>query len=143
MAAEKFKFVRNLNGDNTTPAWHKLPVAASQTIVVGDALAISSGSIVKGGAAFGRCLGIAAQDSASATAGTLIKFYVSQPGQVWRATASADATSALRASRTYDLTATTQTVDVADTTGGCVYILELHDTSTTDIDVLFTAHELA
>jgi hypothetical protein len=143
MATEKFKFVRNFDGNNNVPAVHLLPVAASQTIVVGDALALSSGSIVKGGAAFGRCLGIAAEDSASATAGTLIKFYVSQPGQVWRATASADATSALRASRTYDLTATTQTVDVADTTGGCVYILELNNTAVTDIDVMFTAHELA
>jgi hypothetical protein len=143
MAAQKFLFVRNFDGNNDTPAWHMLPVAASQSIVVGDALALSSGKIVKGGAAFGRCLGVAAQDSASQAEGTLIKFYVSQPGQVWRATASADATSALRASRTYDLTATTQTVDVADTTGGCVYILELHDTSTTDIDIMFTAHELA
>jgi hypothetical protein len=142
MAAQKFEFKRNFNGENSVPAVHEFPVAASQTFVVGDALALSSGSVVKGGAAFGRCLGIAAQASTAAAAGTMVKVYVSQPGQVWQAVASADATSALRASRTYDLTASTQTVDVADTTGGCVYILEL-GSSTTDIYVLFTAHELA
>lgn len=142
MAAQKFEFKRNFDGNNSVPAVHELPVAASQTLVVGDAVSLVSGSVTKGGAAFGRCLGVMAQASAAATAGTLVKVYISQPGQVWQAVASADATSALRASRTYDLTATTQTVDVADTTGGCVYILEL-GSSTTDIYVLFTAHELA
>ena len=137
----KFEFLYNLDGSNNVPTKIKLPVAASMTLLVGDAVSISSQQVIKGGAAFGRCLGIMAQDSASAAADTLVEVYVSQPGQVWRAVASASATTAARASRTYDLTATTQTVDVADTTGGCVYILKT-DSSTTDIHVLFTAHEL-
>lgn len=139
----KFEFRRNFDGGNSVPAVHLFPVAASQTIAVGDAVAISGGQVVRGGAAFGRCLGVAAQDSVNAAAGTMIRVYVSQPGQVWQAQASASAAAAVRASRTYDLTAA-QLVDPADTTGGCVYILELvPGGANTDVFVMFTAHELA
>jgi len=142
MPAEKFSFARNFNGENSVPSVHELPVAATQTFIIGDALVLVSGKVTKAGAAFGRCLGIAAQNSTAQATDTLVKFYPSQAGQVWRATATADATAALRASRTYDIAVTTQLVDVADTTGGCIYILELNS-STTDIFVMFTAHELA
>lgn len=139
--AGKFEFRRNFDGGNSVPAVHVFPIAAGQTLVVGDAVAISGGKVVKGGAAFGRCLGVMAQDSSGAAAGVMVKVYVSQPGQVWQAKAAADATAAVLVARTYDLTAA-QLVDPADTTGGCVYILEL-GASNTDVFVMFTAHELA
>jgi len=71
----------------------------------------------------------------------LARVYVSQPGQVWRATASADATSFVLGARTHDL-GTGQVVATGDTTGGCIEIVGLGKT-VTDVYVVFTAHELA
>lgn len=138
--AENFKFLYNLDGSNQPPSVVKIPVAATQTLVVGDALVLSSGKAAKGGATFGRCLGVAAQDSTTQAAGTLIDVYVTNPSQVWRAVASASATSAVLGSRAYDLTSA-QLVDPADTTGGSLQILKT-DSSATDIHILFTANEL-
>lgn len=133
-----FKFAFNLGGGNLTPARHKLPVAATQTLVRGDALVMSSGRVAKAGAASGVVVGIMAQDSDGAAGGTLVEVDIVTPEQVWEATATADATAVvLNGTLTYDLTAA-QLVDVADTTGGSLTIVGLKD-SVTNIFVQFTA----
>lgn len=136
-----FVFRQNMNGTNATPAKVKLPVAASQTLVMGDAVVLSSGQLVKASTSFGRCAGIMAEDSTNATAGTLLEVFVTTPSQVWEATASADATNYVLQSRTYDLNSS-QVVNVADTTGGSIQILKL-GSSTTKVYIQFTANELA
>jgi hypothetical protein len=141
--ATAFKFVRNLDGSNNPPAIAKLPVATTQTLEIGDPVELSSGQLIIGTDGFGICAGVMAQDSTSAAAGTLVEVYVTSPSQVWRAVASADATSHVLVARTYDLNSS-QVVNVADTTGGCIQILELvPGGATTDVHVQFTANALA
>lgn len=134
-----FSFAYNLNGTNYPPTTRKLPVAASQTIVSGDALVMSSGQLAKAGDGSGTVVGVAAQDSDGAAAGTLIEVQLVQPSQVWRAVASADATSnVLDGTATYDLNAA-QAVNIADTTGGSLQIIDIDASVNTDIYVQFTS----
>lgn len=137
----KFAWEKDLGGHRGSPIIHDFPVAASQTLVAGDLVYLSSGQVTICGASSGTVLGIMAEDSASAAAGTLVAVQVAQPGYVYRATADADATSHVLAAKTYDINATTQTVDVGDASNGCIIILELAD-STTDIRVMFTEFDL-
>ncbi|HEX2907416.1 MAG TPA: hypothetical protein VHO69_11180 [Phototrophicaceae bacterium] len=134
-----FMFVSSLGGGNLVPAIHKFPVATGQTLKAGDPVKLSSGQVVKGGDGFGRCLGVMAQDAIGLTAGTKVEVYIVRPDQLWRCVASADATSHVLIARTYDLNASLQ-VNVADTTGGCLQIVQLGD-SVTDIYAAFTATE--
>ena len=135
----KFEFHQNMGGSGAPPVVLELPVAASQALLLGDAVVLSSGQVAKAGDGTGRLLGIMAQNSASQAAGTLVEVYAARPEHVWRATASADASAlVLNGGRAFDLTATTQTINIADTTGGCVQILALNG-STTAILVNFTA----
>lgn len=117
----------------------KAPVAATQTLAIGDAVKLSSGQLVKCGAATGSVFGIMAQASASAAAGTLVEVYLVTPFQRWRAVASADASSALLQSKAHDLTSS-QTVDPADTTGGSLFIWGTLS-SNTDVLVSFTVQD--
>jgi hypothetical protein len=134
-----FEFAYRVTGANTVPVIIRLPVAATQTLVSGDAVVLSSGKVAKASTAFGRCLGVMAQTSTSAAEGTLVEIYVASPDQVWRATASADATSyVLDGTRTYDLNSS-QVVNVADTTGGSIQILGLVNAVTTAIYINITA----
>lgn len=141
--AAAFKFVRNLDGSNNPPAIAQMPVATTQTLEIGDPVELSSGQLIIGTDGFAICAGIMAQDATTLTAGTLVDVYVTTPSQVWRGTATADATSHVLAARTYDLNSS-QVVNVSDTTGGCIQILELvSGGATTDIHVQFTANALA
>ena len=132
-------FRQSLGGGNLPPAISKFPVAATQTLVVGDVVVLTSGQVAKAGNGTGRVLGVMAQISTTASAGTLVDVYVAQPNQLWQMTASADATSHVLAARTYDLNSA-QAVNVADTTGGCLQIKSLLAT-TTSVLVAFTATE--
>jgi len=132
-----FEYAYDMSGNNQPPAIRKLPVAASQTLVKGDALIMSSGQLAKAGAASGEIVGVAAQDSTLAAAGTLIEVYIAMPWQVWRATATADATSVVRnGTEAYDLTSA-QLVDVADTTGGSLQIVDIDADVNTSIYIQF------
>lgn len=140
--AGKAEFAYSIIANNDVPVVMKFPVAASQTLVTGDVVILSSGQVTKAGNGTGRILGVMAQDSSSAAANTLVSVYVSRPGLVWKMTASADATShVLTSTRTYDLTSA-QLVNVADTTGGSLWPVAL-GSSTTIVYVIFTTHELA
>lgn len=135
--ARNAEFAFNLGGGNQPPVVMKLPVAAAQTIVVGDVLVMSSGLVAKGGAAIGEIVGVAAQNSDGATAGTLIEVEIAIPWHVWRMVATADATSYVRdGTETYDLNSSQQ-VNVADTTGGSLQIIALDPASNTIVYVQF------
>jgi hypothetical protein len=137
-----FQYRKNMNGSNATPATMIVPIGDSQTLVVGDAVVLSSGKAVKAGNGTGRVLGIMAEDVTTGAGSTsTAKIEVVTPSQVWEATASADATTYVLGGRAFDLTSA-QLVNVADTTGGSLQILELND-STTNIFVQFTACDLA
>lgn len=132
-----FEFAYDLSGNNQPPAIKKLPVAASQTLVKGDVVVMSSGKVAKGGAAVGEVVGVMAEASASAAAGTLVEVKIAMPWQVWRATATADASSVVRdGTETYDLTSA-QLVDVADTTGGSLQIVDIDPDVNTSIYIQF------
>lgn len=135
--AEKFKFLSKFDGTQGVPAVREFPVAATQTLVVGDLVILSSGKVTIAGDSAAAPLGVMAQDSDGASAGTMVKVYPILPGQVWRATADADATNHVLATSVYDINATTQTVDVGDNANGAIIILALRD-STTDIEISFT-----
>lgn len=133
-----FEFAYDMSGNNRSPVLMKLPVAATQTIVAGDALEWSSGKLAKSDDAFGSVVAIAAQDSDGAAAGTLIEVEIPMPWQVWRATASADATSNVNdGTATYDITSA-QVVNVADTTGGSLQIVAIDPNDNTRVYVQFT-----
>ena len=136
-----FEYAYHLASDrNTGPAILPLPVAASQTLAVGDLVYLNSGAVTKRSTSCASVAGVMAQASDGATAGTLVRVAIIQPGQVWRATADADATSHVLAAKTYDINAN-QTVDVDDATTGCLQILMLGE-SNTEVYVLFTAFDI-
>lgn len=134
-----FRFESDLFG-HRSPVIKKFPVAATQTLVAGDLVYLSSGQVTICGNSSSTILGIMAEDSASADANTMVAVALAAPGFVYRATADADASSALDG-KTYDINASTQTVDIGDTSGGCIKILETVD-STTDVRILFTEFDL-
>jgi hypothetical protein len=131
-----FDFAYSLAGGDDVPALHDFPVAASQTLKVGDLVELSSGQVIKSTGSTALPLGVMAQDSAGATAGTLVRVSPILPGQVWRAVASAAATSAVLGARRYDITAA-QRVDVADSANGSMLIVKTGKTSS-DVYVTFT-----
>lgn len=131
-----FDFAYTLAGGNEPPAVEKFPVAATQTLVVGDLVVLSSGQVTKAGVDLADPLGVMMEASDGATAGTMVEVAVILPGQVYRATADADATTHVLAGGKYDLNAN-QTVDVGDSSNGCVLIHKLGD-STTEVFVSFT-----
>lgn len=137
-----FEFAMNLNGGNEVPVVRKLAVAATQTLVKGDLVILAAGLVTKAGVNLADVLGVMAQDSDGAASGTLVQVYLAMPGQVWRATADADATTHVRAAKLYDINSD-QTVDVGDNSNGCILILDLQESSTTAVYVMFTEFALS
>lgn len=131
-----FEYAYTLTGGDGVPAVHDFPVAASQTLKVGDLVELSSGQVIKSTGSAASPLGVMAQDSAGANAGTLVRVAPIVPGQVWRAGASADASSAMLGSRKYDITSA-QKVDLSDSTGGSILIVKVGRASS-DVYVTFT-----
>lgn len=136
--ARNFRFKRSLAGGNFPPVTMELEVAATQTLVVGDAVVMSSGQVAKAGDGSGVVVGVMAQDSASQAAGTLVEVEIAMPWHVWEAVASAAATAVvLNGTHTYDLTSA-QLVNIADTTGGSLAIIGIDPDDSTLIEVQFT-----
>lgn len=119
-----FEFDSYINGSNGVPGTILAPVAASQTLVVGDLLVLSSNQLVKATASVVAAFAICAQASTLAAATTPIRVYPILPGQIWKATASADATTYVLGANLFDITSA-QLVDVADATNGSLLILRL------------------
>lgn len=121
-----YEFDSRIDGSNGVPATIIAPVAATQTLVPGDLLVLSSNQLIKATASVAAPFGICAQSSTLAAAATMIRVYPIQPGQIWKATSSADATSVVLGANLFDITNTAaQTVDVADATNGSMLILRL------------------
>ena len=135
-----FKFVRNQAGGNFPPLRIMLPVNASETLKYGDAVSLNTdGKITRAATATSRFLGVMAQDSNNAAGGALVNVFIAMPFHVWRASASADASTHVNnGTRSYDINATQQ-VDVADTTGGVIQIVDIDESSNTTVDIQFTA----
>ncbi len=131
-----FEYAYTLAGGDGVPAVHDFPVAASQTLKTGDLVELSSGQVIKSIGSAATPLGVMAQDSAGADAATLVRVYPILPGQVWRAVASAAASSAVLGSRKYDITSE-QKVDLADTTNGSILIVKIGRASA-EVYVTFT-----
>lgn len=140
MAARNFTFIRNLDGSNNPPAQTLVPVAASQTLVPGDAVSLSSGQAVKASTTFGDCEGIVEQVATTLAANTLILISVTKKSQLWAAVATGDATSHILTANTFDLNSSQQ-VNVSDTSGGSIQIFQLFG-STTAVLIQFTVNDL-
>lgn len=135
-----FDFAYSLEGGNYPPIAKTFAIGANQTIKQGDALVLASGKLVKATNTMSRIFGVAAQDVITGANGGDARVYVAQHGQVWRASASANATTHVLATRTYAIN-DNQQVNVAASTGGCVTIVELGETNV-DVYVTFSAVEL-
>lgn len=132
------RFVKDY-ATNLPPRLEKLPVAASQAIEAGDVLDWSSGQLAIAGDGTGEVVAVAAEDSASQTAGTLIEVKIVTRTQVWEMIASADASAIVRdGTATYDLTAA-QLVNVADTTGGSLQVVDIDADDNTLVQVQFAS----
>lgn len=135
--AGKFEFAYSLDGHNRPPTIISAPVAASQTLLNGDLVVISSGQVVKASASVALPFGVMAEDRSGAAANTLVRVFPIVPHtQVWKAKASASAASAVLGAIVYDITAA-QLVDIADAVNGSIAILALGQTNT-DVYVAFT-----
>lgn len=134
--ARNFRYSYSLGGTTSTqPVRLVLPVAASQTIVVGDALTINGDGQLAKATAADSIDAVAYEDSASQAQGTLVEVEIVQSHQVWQAVASADASGSVRdGTDTYDITSA-QVVNLADTTGGGIRIIDIDADDNTLIDV--------
>lgn len=136
--AGKYEFAYNVDGSNSVPAIHEFPIAASQTLLVGDLVIVSSNQVAIAGASCAEVLGVMAEAVTTPAAGTMVRVYVANSNQVWKTTADADASSVVLGTKTMDINATTQTVDVADTANGCLQVIKTGDANT-DVYVNFNA----
>ena len=124
MAAPTYiwEYVTNLYGLNP-PSPMTAPASANLETKVGTALIITSGALDEATASVVLFAGLAAEaTSAAASAGDPIKFYPIRPGDVIKGTADADASSLIGFSgKTGDFN-TDGSLDVADTSAGCLSV---------------------
>jgi hypothetical protein len=121
--AEKWTYVYSLDGSNTPPPIKDVELASSATVVAGDLLVSSSGYLTKAGNSAAKIVAIAQEAATTATEGDLIKAQILSEFHVIRGTSDADATAGRWAGTTYDLNATTQTLDFGDSSAGCLQIV--------------------
>lgn len=132
MAAPTYtwSYVTNLYG---FPPPTTMTHAASSNLEtkVGTALIITSGALDEATASVVLFAGFAAEaTSAAATAGDPIKFYPYRPGDVWKGTADADASSLIGFSgKTIDFNSD-GSLDVGDTSAGCLSVWKIGDANT-------------
>jgi len=96
-ATRGFEFAYNLDGSNETPTVRDVAWAGSAAYAVGDLFYLESTdgyATVCAGTAGTFCFVLAEPTLAADAAGTLRKFYVIQPGQVWRVSGDAATVSA-------------------------------------------------
>lgn len=133
MAAPTYSwsFVCDLFGDRV-PKVVTLEATASLETKVGTALIMSSGQVDEATASVVLFAGLAAEETAAAlSAADPIKVYLIAPGMVIKGTADADA-SALSgfSGKTYDFN-TDGSLDVGDSSGGCLSVWRTEDSGLT------------
>lgn len=129
--AYKWDFAYDLFG-NRVPKVATFEATASLETKVGTLVFMSSGRVDNAGNGASSLLGLAAEaTSAALSAGDAIKVYLLAPGMVIKGTADADA-SALSGfnGKTIDLNAD-GSLDVADTSGGCLSVQRTEDSGLT------------
>jgi hypothetical protein len=135
--AAKVKYLKSLDGSQ--PNEVMLKIAASQTIVSGDLLVITTGKGVKAGAAATAVFGIALKDittGGSVTDANEIPVLVINEKSVLEISYTGTAlTSAGLWITAYDITAA-QVLDTADTTGGFLLAVALPNTTKTTQEVI-------
>lgn len=129
--AAKWKFAYSLSGNNAdVPPVRDLVVTTGQTIAVGDFVIQASGLVSIAGDAAAAIVGIAYEAVTSSAAGAKIKVALLDEHHVVRGTADADATALVGVNKTVDINVTTQTLDVGDTSAGCLQVVALGDSNT-------------
>lgn len=98
---------------------------------VGTALIMTSGALDEATASVVLFAGFAAEaTTAAASAGDPIKFYPYRPGDVWKGTADADATTLINfGGKLVDFNSD-GSLDVGDTTNGCLSVWKIGDANT-------------
>jgi hypothetical protein len=132
MAAPTYawSYVTNLFGmDPPSPITGN--ASANLETKVGTALIITSGGLDEATASVVLFAGFAAEaTSAAATAGDPIKFYPYRPGDVWKGTADADASSLINFQGKLGDFNSDGSLDVADTSAGCLAVWKIGDANT-------------
>lgn len=133
MAAPTYtwEFVEDLFGTRV-PQVTTLKASANLETKVGTALTMVSGEVDEAGASVVAFIGLAAEQTAAALAqGDPIKLYMIAPGMVIKGTADADADALAGFSgKTIDFN-TDGSLDVGDTSGGCLSVLRTENSGLT------------
>ena len=143
MAAPTYtwKFVGDLAGDRV-PKIVTLEAAASLDAVVGTLLVNSSGQVAAAGANSAEIIGICAEAISSATAADPVKVELIAPGMIIRGTADADASSLAGFNgKTIDTNAD-GSLDVDDTSNGCLSVYRCVNSAGTTVDCVVTTGAL-
>lgn len=140
--AYTWKFVYDLWGTRV-PRRITLEAADALETLVGTLLTMSSGQVAAAGASAASLIGLAvAETSAAATAADPVKVDIIAPGMVIRGTADSDA-SALQgfSGKTIDLNAD-GSLDVADTSNGCLSVFRVNNSAGTEVDCVITEFDM-
>jgi hypothetical protein len=133
MAAPTYtwEYVTNIFG-LTPPKVYTFEASTGLETKIGTALILTSGQLDEATATVVLFAGLAAEaTSAAATAADPIKVYLIRPGDVIKGTADADASSYSGFSgKTFDFN-TDGSLDVADTSGGCLSVWKTEDSGLT------------
>ena len=139
MAAPTYtwEFVYDLFGDRV-PKIVTLEATANLETKVGTLVVMASGQVDEATASAGEVIGLAMEETAAASAADPIKVAIIAPGMVIRGTADADA-SALQGftNKTIDVN-TDGSLNVADTTNGCLSVFRVNNAAGTEVDCVVT-----
>ena len=140
--AYTWEFVNDLWGDRV-PKIVTLEATADLETKVGTLLVNSSGQVDEAGGSSAEIIGIAMEEtSAAATAADPIKVALIAPGMVIRGTADADASSLAGFNgKTID-TNSDGSLDVADTSNGCLSVFRCNNSAGTEVDCVVTSGAL-
>ena len=128
--AYAWDYVTNLYGF-APPTPMTGPASANLETKVGTALIITSGALDEATASVVLFAGFAAEaTSAAASAGDPIKFYPYRPGDVWKGTADADASSLINFNGKVGDFNSDGSLDVADATNGCLAVWKIGSANT-------------
>ena len=144
MAAPTYtwEFVYDLFGDRV-PKVVTLEATTSLETKVGTLVIMSSGQVDEATASAAEIIGLAMEEtSAAATAADPIKVAIIAPGMVIRGTADADASSlAGFTNKTIDVN-TNGSLDVGDTSNGCLSVFRCNNSAGTEVDCVITTGAL-
>lgn len=139
--AYTWEFVYDLLGDRV-PKVVTLEAANGLDAVIGTLLVNSSGQVAAAGASSAEIIGIAMETVSSATAADPVQVALIGNGMVIRGTADADAsTLAGFNGKTID-TNSDGSLDVADTSNGCLSVFRVNNSAGTQVDCIVTTGAL-